>query len=143
MADIFHHFVINAAAEKVFSGISTPQGLDAWWSKHSTGTPALHEKYMLHFGAGYDWPAVVTKFTPNKIFELKIHDAHPDWDNTLVGFVLEYNDGITHVQFYHTGWPQQNDHFKISSYCWAMYLRLLKRYVEFSEVVDYEKRLEV
>jgi Activator of Hsp90 ATPase homolog 1-like protein len=32
---------------------------------------------------------------------------------------------------------------KISSYCWAMYLRILKRYVEFGEEVPYEKRLQV
>jgi hypothetical protein len=34
-------------------------------------------------------------------------------------------------------------HYRTSSFCWAMYLRLLKRYVEHGEVVPYEKRLDV
>jgi hypothetical protein len=47
------------------------------------------------------------------------------------------------VRFHHTGWPQSNDHYRISCYCWAMYLRLLKRNVERGEVVPFGQRLEV
>jgi hypothetical protein len=49
----------------------------------------------------------------------------------------------TDVHFYHEGWPQANEHFKISSFCWAMYLRILKRNIEKGELVPYEKRLDV
>ena len=35
------------------------------------------------------------------------------------------------------------EHFRISSYCWAMYLRVLKRGVEFGEAVPYKDRLNV
>jgi hypothetical protein len=60
-----------------------------------------------------------------------------------VGFILITRQGNTEVNFYHTGSPQKNEHFKISIYCWAMYLRILKRYVEFGEQVPYEKHLQV
>jgi hypothetical protein len=60
-----------------------------------------------------------------------------------VGFLLQEKDGLTQVSFHHTGWPENNEHYRISCYCWAMYLRLLKRYVEYGEVVPYEDRLEV
>ncbi len=80
MADIFHHFTINSSIEKVFVGISTPNGLDKWWTKYSTGNPGLDEKY---------------------------------------------------------------EHYKISCYCWAMYLRVIKRFIEYGEEVPYEKRLIV
>jgi hypothetical protein len=53
------------------------------------------------------------------------------------------HQGKTAVNFYHTGWPQKNEHYKISSYCWAMYLRILKRHLEYGESVPYEKRLQV
>ena len=35
-----------------------------------------------------------------------------------------------------------NAHYRTSAFCWAMYLRLLKKYVETGEVVPYERRLE-
>jgi uncharacterized protein YndB with AHSA1/START domain len=49
MADLFHHFQINAVPEKVFENISTANGLDRWWSKNSTGTPLIGEVYQLFF----------------------------------------------------------------------------------------------
>ncbi|QQS40328.1 MAG: SRPBCC domain-containing protein [Acidobacteriota bacterium] len=48
----------------------------------------------------------------------------------------------TIVRFSHTGWPNDNDHYRISSFCWAMYLRLMKKYVEDGTVVEYSKRLD-
>ena len=143
MADIYHSFPINAPIEKVFTGISTAEGFDAWWSKSSSGVPYLNAVYKFSFGILYQWSAVVTKCTTNKEFELQLVDADQDWIKTRVGFVLNYDDGITDVHFYHIGWPQTNAHFKVSSFCWAMYLRLLKRYLEFGEMVAYEKRLDV
>jgi hypothetical protein len=58
-----------------------------------------------------------------------------------VGFLLEEKAGVTEVHFHHRGWPLANEHYKTSSYCWAMYLRLLKRHVERGELVPYEDRL--
>ncbi|HEV8285694.1 MAG TPA: hypothetical protein VGQ09_15375 [Chitinophagaceae bacterium] len=55
MADIFHYFQINAPLEKVFKSVSTPKGLDIWWSKSSTGKLAIGETYHLSFGPEYNW----------------------------------------------------------------------------------------
>jgi hypothetical protein len=46
------------------------------------------------------------------------------------------------VYFYHLCWPEANEHWRVSNYCWAMYLRILKRYLESGESVAYEKRLD-
>jgi hypothetical protein len=143
MADIFHSFPINAPIDKVFDGISTSSGLDAWWSKSSDGNPLLNSLYNFSFGSQHNWSAVVTKCIINKEFELQLTHADEDWMNTKVVFLLNEKDGASDVQFYHTGWPKSNEHFKISSVCWAMYLRILKRYLEFGEEVAYEKRLDV
>ena len=79
MADILYDFSINASPDRVFRAVSTPEGLDRWWTRRSSG-------------------------------------------------------------FSHTGWPSANEHFRVSSYCWAMYLRVLRRYLEHGEVVPYEQR---
>ncbi|GAA0879143.1 hypothetical protein GCM10009119_21110 [Algoriphagus jejuensis] len=141
MEAIFHYFQIKAPLTKVFEGISTPKGLDLWWSKVATGKPALGELYMLSFGPGYDWSAVVSKYVLEKEFELTITDADPDWTDTKVGFTLTSKNHTTDVHFYHTGWKESNEHYRISNYCWAMYLRILKRNLEFGEEVAYEDRL--
>jgi uncharacterized protein YndB with AHSA1/START domain len=142
MPDIYHTFPINAPADKVFRGISTSEGIDRWWTKASLGAPQLNAVYKLSFGPGYDWSAKVSKFKENNVFELTMTESDKDWNGTKVGFILNQKTKSTEVQFYHTGWPQANEHYKISSYCWAMYLRILKRYLEFGEQVPFEKRLD-
>ncbi len=143
MADIVHQFPIKATADQVFGAISTPAGLDTWWTKCAAGEPMEGAEYELGFGPGYEWRAVVTRCVPNAEFELRLTSAQEDWRETRVGFQLDEQNGVTQVRFQHLGWPEVNEHYRASCYCWAMYLRLLKRYVEFGEVVPYENRLDV
>ena len=143
MADILHSFPVNATVEKVFECISTSKGIDQWWAKSSEGTSAINRTFKFSFGPEHNWSAMVTRFIPNKIFELQMTIADEDWINTKVGFRLDGKNDITQVEFYHKGWPEVNQHYKVSNYCWAMYLRVLKRYAESGEQVPYDERLNV
>lgn len=143
MSDILHDFPIGAAPEKVFDAISTPGGLDRWWTKRSAGQPSHGSEYELWFGPEYDWRARVTRFVPSSEFELEIVHADGDWVNTRVGFRLETRNGGTWLRFHHVGWPSANEHYRVSCYCWAMYLRVLRRFLEHGEEVPYEGRLDV
>ena len=143
MADIYHDFPINAPLQRVYDAISTPRGLDAWWTQTSNGQPVAGAEYDLGFGPGYDWRARVTRLVPATEFELELTRADPDWLGTRVGFQLGGREGVTDVRFHHTGWPAPNEHWRISCYCWAMYLRILRRYLAHGETVPYEKRLDV
>jgi uncharacterized protein YndB with AHSA1/START domain len=78
MPDIFHDFIIKAPAQKVYQAVSTPQGLDEWWTKSSFGEPRLGAEYELGFGPGHDWRAVVTRCVPGAEFELHMTHAHED-----------------------------------------------------------------
>ena len=142
MADIVHRFRIRAPAADVFRGISTPQGLDAWWSKHAEGSPREGGEYALGFGPAHQWRAVVVRCVPPTDFELRMIRADDDWLGTRVGFRLDETNGVTWVRFHHAGWPDANEHHEVSSFCWAMYLRLLRRHVETGDVVPYETRLD-
>ena len=143
MADITHDFPVFVPPGRVWEGITTPQGLDQWWSKASRGVPALGNEYVLDFGPGYEWKAVVTACAVERAFELELTDADGDWTSTRVGFALSPIKNGTQVRFHHTGWPEPNDHYRTSSFCWAMYLRILKRWLEHGEIVPYERRLDV
>ena len=142
MPDINHQFPIDAPPEKVFEAVSSPTGLDAWWTLKCDGRPEQGSEYLLYFDPEYEWRSVVSRYMPDNEFELEITEAQEDWLGSRVTFVLERKNDKTEVRFSHTGWPEANDHYKISSFCWAMYLRLLKRYIEFGEIVPYEKRLD-
>jgi uncharacterized protein YndB with AHSA1/START domain len=141
MADILHDFPVQAPPARVFQAVSTPTGLDAWWTRRSTGEPVTGAEYQLWFGPQYDWRATVTRCVAEAEFELEIVRADQDWTGTRVGFRLAGQGDATRVQFYHTGWPTANEHYRTSCYCWAMYLRLLRRHVELGERVPYEERL--
>lgn len=143
MADILHDLPIKAPIVRVFDAFSTPAGLDTWWTKTSAGEPKDAAEYTLGFGPGYDWRARVTRLQPGAAFELEMIAADDDWLGSRVGVELEARDGVTWVAFYHRGWPSANEHYRISCNCWAMYLRVLRRYLEHDERVPYEQRLDV
>ncbi len=142
MVDIHHRFTVKTSPEEIFQAVSTPAGLDTWWTLTSSGEPAQGAEYELGFGPGYDWRAVVSRYVPGSEIEFEMTSAQEDWQATRVGFLLEGKEGVTEVRFHHLGWPRANAHYESSCYCWAMYLRLLKRYVEHGEVVPYEGRLD-
>ncbi|HEX5626141.1 MAG TPA: SRPBCC domain-containing protein [Saprospiraceae bacterium] len=143
MADLFHKLPIKAPPENVFQAMTTPTGLDSWWTKTSEGKPSPGEIYRFSFGPEYHWKAIVTKSIPDREWEWTFIDSDADWNGSKVGFSLSRKDGLTWINFYHMDWREDNEHFRISNYCWAMYLRILKRYLEYGEEVAYEDRLEV
>jgi uncharacterized protein YndB with AHSA1/START domain len=143
MADIFHDFPIAVPASRVYQAVSNPVDLDQWWTKRSSGKPVKSSEWELGFGPEYDWRATISRAVPGQSFEFKLVKSSRDWLGTLVGFELASLEDKTEVRFHHTGWPEQNEHYRISCYCWAMYLRVLKRYLEHGETVPYERRLDV
>ena len=143
MAEILLDLPVNVPPTLVFQAFATPVGLDAWWTLRSAGEPKLGGEYQLDFGPGYEWRARVTRCVPGREFELEFTRAMDDWVGTRVGVVLEAASAGTQVRFHHRGWPEQSEHFRISSYCWAMYLRVMQRNLEFGEIVPHESRLSV
>jgi uncharacterized protein YndB with AHSA1/START domain len=144
MADIIHEFNVKARPELVFPLFASPNGLEKWWTKSSSGESREGGVLRLYFGPQFDWQGKVTRCVPPSLFELEMVNAHPDWVGTRVRCELtpDGNDS-TRVIFRHTGWPEQNEHWRVSCYCWAMYLRILRRNLEHGETVEYEQRLDV
>ena len=143
MPEILHDFPINVAPSRVFAAVSTPAGLDQWWTLTSQGVAREGAEYQLGFGPEYQWRAVVSRCLVDREFELTMGASDADWQGTRVRFILEPAAGGTQVRFSHSGWPALNAHYRTSSYCWAMYLRILTRNLEFGEEVEYERRLSV
>jgi len=142
MPDILQDFPVRAPREAVFRAVSEPAGLDAWWTVRSEGAPVVGRQYTLDFGPQYRWRARVRRAVAPELFELVLTDADEDWTGTVLAFELSESADGTRVRFSHTGWLAANEHYRVSCHCWAMYLRLLRRYLEHGEIVAYEQRLE-
>jgi len=141
MHDILHDFFIEAKPIVVYKSISTSSGLNKWWTLDAEGIPENGALYKFYFGPKFNWKGKVTTCIPSKSIEWEMIECDLDWNNTKVGFNLADKDGGTFVNFYHKNWPSKNEHFRQSSYCWATYLRLLKRHIEHGEFVPYDHRI--
>jgi uncharacterized protein YndB with AHSA1/START domain len=143
MPQILHDLPIGATRERVFEAIATPAGLDRWWTLRSEGVPEVGAEYEFFFSAGYDWRGRVVRAEAATLIEWEITRADADWTGTRVSLTLsERPDGVTWVRFAHAGWREENEHFRVSSNCWAQYLRLLRRWLEAGEEVPYDLRLD-
>lgn len=142
MPDICHDVPIAGTVKEVFEGVATPEGLSKWWSKGGTGEPVAGGILDLDFGPGYRWKAVVEECEPNRTFAIRMTECDKDWEGTRVRFRVEEQGSGTVLRFEHLGWPEDNPHYRTSSYCWAMYLRCLKMYVEEGTELDYSRRFE-
>ena len=140
MPDIYHDIPFSVSGGKVFEAVSTSEGLSKWWSDGGVGEPVAGTAYDLDFGPEYQWKAEVEDVVPGEKFSLTMSESDDDWNGTTISFEIEDRGEESYLRFSHTGWPKDNDHYRSSSYCWAMYLRCLKRYVENGVVLPYERR---
>lgn len=142
MPDILQIVPIRVPAQRVFEAVSTPAGLNGWWTARCSGVPEPDAAYELWFGPEYDWRGRVVACRPPEAFEIEIVKADGDWTATRVAFRVHERDGTSWLRFSHVGWPHANDHFATSAHCWALYLRILRRLLEHGERVPYERRLD-
>lgn len=144
MPDILHRLPIEAVAARVFEAVSTPSGLNEWWTLECEGVPSRGETFRFGFGRGYeDWRGEVGYLERDRAIEWTMTRADDDWTGTVVGLRLAPDGDRTVVEFSHRGWRDANAHYRTTSCCWASYLRILRRYLEHGERVPYAIRLDV
>ncbi|MFT7899209.1 SRPBCC domain-containing protein [Tenacibaculum ascidiaceicola] len=138
---VYHNFPINELSNKVYKAITNPDDLVYWWPLKCSGVPKLGAEYNFFFGEPYNWYGEVIKCEKNTSFYIKMTKSDEDWNPTTFGFDLfEKDEGVTWVHFFHKGWTEQSNHFKHSSYCWALLLNGLKNYVEKGIIIPFEER---
>ncbi len=142
MPDILLDVSVTAPIDQVFDAVATPRGLDAWWTLRAAGETRVGSVWTLFFGEPYDWRAVVRRCEFGRLIEWTVTTSDADWQGTCVGIELTPTDAGTRLRFWHTGWPETNAHHRRSAFCWALYLRLLKKFCETGDVVPHEQRTE-
>lgn len=141
MPTIYHDFTINTSKEKVFEAISTPYGLDNWWTQRSSGNQEIGAVFNLYFTEEYNWFAEISILKHNEQVEFKMTKAMEEWLPTSFGFILkEETPKITSMQFYHKDWTEISKEYRVASFCWADLLRQMKQYLEKGIITPFNKR---
>jgi len=137
---IYFNFIINSDKFSVYKAVSEPGHLENWWPLKCSGIPRVGEEFNFNFTDKYDWYAEVTSCKQWDHIHYKMTKSDDDWNPTTFGFKLKEKDNGTCLNFFHTDWPELNNHFKHSSFCWAMLLNGLKSYLEKGAIIPFEKR---
>jgi uncharacterized protein YndB with AHSA1/START domain len=137
---IYHDLQIKAPTQSVFDAVTLPEHLVNWWPFKCSGEPNVGTEYNFFFGPEYDWKGKVVQCETGTSFYIKMTKSDLDWNPTSFGFDLKENDKGTYLSFWHKDWPECNQHFKFSSFCWAMLLNGLKDYLEKGVIIPFEER---
>lgn len=151
MPDIRHELLIGAPADKVYTAITSQQGLSAWWTPDAIVKPMRDSIARFPFGQEY--------FKEMKITELKAPEwvkwiclaGADEWIDTTISFDLrsgdkesllnshpevggqmqqQRNDIVTLLIFGHNDWKAYTPMFAECNYTWGQFLRSLKLFCE-------------
>jgi len=138
---IYHDLLINTSAANLFNAVSKPAELINWWPLTCSGEEKLNAVYNLNFTDTYNWFGKVITYKPPTSFHIQMTQSNANWDPTSFGFdIEEISNNKVQLHFWHKNWQDCNAEFKQSSFCWAMLLNGLKKYVERGIVIPFEER---
>lgn len=150
MPSIRHELIISAPAEKVYSAISSQEGLSAWWTPGTIAKAEVGTVARFAFGPTY--------FKEMKIAELKTStrvkwiciSGADEWIGTTISFKLEggnkktlsdahpetgdqlrqNKDNVTLLILQHDDWKDYTPMYAECTYTWGQFLRSLKLFCE-------------
>jgi uncharacterized protein YndB with AHSA1/START domain len=128
MVDIRHRVGMTVAPEKVYTALTTTEGLAAWWTTDTTGDGDGVLKFRFGSVGGFDMKVV--DLQPNRRVEWEVIDGPPEWVGTTVTFDLSQDGEWTIILFTHAGWREPVEFMNHCSTKWASFLLSLKSVVE-------------
>jgi uncharacterized protein YndB with AHSA1/START domain len=135
MVDIIHRVGIKAPLTKVYTAVSTVEGVAGWWSRDATGesNPGGHIRVSFRSPTGAEIGHVtfaLQKLTPDKEVRWRITAGPAEWIGTDVTFTLTRDGDYTIVLFGHRNWRELVEFTAHCSMKWATFLLSLRQLVE-------------
>jgi uncharacterized protein YndB with AHSA1/START domain len=123
MVDILHRLDIAAPPAEVYESFTTLDGLQAWWTRTTTGDPTLGGQLSFFFGSA-DPAAVmeVTDLDVDRHVGWRCVAGADEWIGTAVTFDLEPVGDQTVLRFAHAGWREPTDFMGQCTTNWGMFL---------------------
>jgi hypothetical protein len=130
MTDIHHRVGVRSpSTDAVYTALSTLDGLSGWWTRDTTGDPAVGGTIEFRFGEdGFDMEVIES--TQGEHVRWSVTAGPPEWIGTTVDWRLSWSDGFTIVRFIHEGWAEPVEFMAHCSTKWAVFLLSLKALVE-------------
>lgn len=135
MTTILLRVPVDADPVTVYEAVSTPEGVNGWWSNHTDGPGGEGSTMKVAFpDAPITFDFTVAEEVPEKRVAWRCDSGPPEWVGTTVSFDVENDgDGNTSVLFAHDGWATTNESFPFIAYSWAQILPRLKKLAETGE----------
>lgn len=135
MFNIVHRVGIKAPASQAYQALTTLDGLAGWWTRETTGTPAVGQALAFNFRTpeGVEiggFTMEVLQHSPADKVRWRVVNGPADWIGTHIHFSLAEQDGMTIVLFEHRDWREQTESMAHCSTKWATFLLSLRDYVE-------------
>ena len=130
MAAIKHLLVIKSSSKKIYSAITTKEGVANWWTEETEIGNKVGEINIFDFGDRYHNEMKILRLIPNKKAEWECLEGDKEWIGTKLIFEIEEKDSSSVLRFTHGNWREETDFFASCNYHWGYYMRSLKLYCE-------------
>jgi len=135
MVDIIHRVGIKAPISKVYSALTTLDGLAGWWTTNTTGDPKAGGTILFRFQGddgkeigGFDME--VLELVPDKKVRWRVTGGPEEWIGTDVIFDLSRSGDFTVVFFGHRNWREEVEFMGHCSTKWATFLLSMRDMLE-------------
>lgn len=129
MIDILHRVGVTSSPDKVYTALTTVDGLASWWTKDTDGDGSVGGVLRFRFiPGGFDMKVLETR--PDEFVRWQVIDGPAEWIDTQITFELKQEEGFTIVLFRHAGWAEPVEFMAHCTTKWAIFLMSLKRLVE-------------
>lgn len=130
MVDILHRVGVISPVDKVYTALTSVEGLSGWWTRDTTGKGAeVGDVLKFRFTPG-GFDMKVVELDPGKKVLWEVVDGPEEWVGTHVVFNLAQEGDYTDVLFKHEGWREPVEFMHHCSTKWATYLMSLKSLIE-------------
>jgi len=129
MNGIFHRVGINAPSSKVYSALSTLEGLSGWWTTDVSASSEMGGHAAFRFKAS-NFVMEVFKQESNARVAWRCLSGPDEWIGSTLSFELNDGEEETIVLFRHQDWRNENEFLAQCSMKWAVFLLSLKSFVE-------------
>jgi uncharacterized protein YndB with AHSA1/START domain len=151
MPNIHHEVLIGAPPEKIYSEITTQEGLSAWWTPGAKAKPERDSIARFPFGPKYFKEMKITELKHHELVKWNCITGTDEWIGTTITFKLEAGDknslmkshpelggqlqqmvenNGTLLIFHHDDWKAYTPMFAECNYTWGQFLRSLKLFCE-------------
>jgi uncharacterized protein YndB with AHSA1/START domain len=92
MPNIHHELLIGASAEKIYSAITSQEGLSAWWTPGTNAKPDLDSVARFPFGPEYFKEMKIVELKPSEQVKWNCITGADEWIGTTISFKLQPGD---------------------------------------------------